>query len=201
MGTSWDHSTAIDNKESWDETIYSWKASNILGWSLSTVLGMYTSAFGVTKQQLMLGWERKINILPKYEWYYWAPTKILADGENKIDFKESKKVAANKDTSALMWSLMATDHSIEAFNKAIKTANETKTVTGITNATYGTHVMTCRVGGSQEQIEFGNKTIDALAGSIALTSGPEGVAIKSGGGSIQVLPAAIKIQAPTIEIG
>jgi len=201
MGTKWDHSTAIDDKKSWDETIYSWKASNILGWSLSTVLGMYTSAFGLTKQQLMLGFERKINVLQKYEWYYTQPTKVLCSGEGKIDLAETSKTTPSLQWRTLFTEFQSTTDERTALERSLKSTNTTETVVGKKTETYGTHVMTCLVGGSQEQIELGNKTIDALAGSIALTSGVQGVTIQSGGGRIQVLPAAITVTAPTINIG
>jgi len=197
MGTSWDHSKAIDEKESWDETINSWKASNILGWSLSTVLGMYTSAFGVTKQQLMLGWERKINVLQKYEWYYTQPTKVLCSGEGKIDLAATKK-----DSPSLQWRTLfteiqsTTEERISVENRA-KSIDTKETVVGQKTETYGTH--TLNVAESSTETVAMQKTINS-AMALALKGGVS-VTIQSGGSSIAMSTASIMLTAPTINIG
>ena len=197
MGTSWDHSSAIDAKKSWDETIYSWKASNILGWSLSTVLGMYTSAFGVTKQQLMLGWERKINVLQKYEWYYTQPTKVLCSGEGKIDLAATKK-----DTPSLQWRTLFTEFQSTTeerttLENSLKSANAKENVVGQKTETYGTH--TLNVAESSTETVAMQKTINS-AMALALKGGVS-VTIQSGGSSIAMSTASIMLTAPTINIG
>jgi len=196
MGTSWDHSSAIDEKESWDETIYSWKASNILGWSLSTVLGMYTSAFGVTKQQLMLGWERKINVLQKYEWYYTQPTKVLCSGEGKIDLAETSKTTPSLQWRTLFTEFQSTTDERTALEKSLKSINTKETVVGQKTETYGSHTLICEIGTSQE-----NVACKIITAEVAKVSGEINVAIQSGGASIAMSPASIILTAPTINIG
>jgi hypothetical protein len=197
MGTKWDHSTAIDDKKSWDETIYSWKASNILGWSLSTVLGMYTSAFGVTKQQLMLGFERKINVLQKYEWYYTQPTKVLCSGEGKIDLAATSKTTPSLQWRTLFTEFQSTTDERTALEGSLKSTNTTETVVGKKTETYGTHSLT--VAESSTETVAMEKTINSTM-ALNLTGGAS-VAISSGSVSIAMSPASIVLTAPTINIG
>lgn len=197
MGTKWDHSTAIDDKKSWDETIYSWKASNILGWSLSTVLGMYTSAFGVTKQQLMLGFERKINVLQKYEWYYTQPTKVLCSGEGKIDLAETSKTTPSLQWRTLFTEFQSTTDERTALEKSLKSTNTTETVVGQKTETYGTH--TLNVAETSTETVAMQKTINSTM-ALELKGGAS-VAISSGSVAIAMSPASIVLTAPTINIG
>ena len=188
------------NGDSWEESIALFKLSNVLGFNLSNVLGFYFSNYGFMKTQLMLGFERKINLAPKYEWYYSAPTKVLLHGENKIDMKEYLKASPSIKENGFTWMLAATQKSIDAFESTLKAAKEAKTIAGPSSTTCVGHTLTVTGGNSVEDIAV-NKEISALGGKIQLVSGVQGVLVQSGGGRVQVLPTAVTVSATVINLG
>lgn len=186
---------------SWEESIALFKLSNVLGFNLSNVLGFYFSNYGFMKTQLMLGFERKINMLYKYEWYLTQPTKVLVDGEGKIDLAKTSKVTPSLQWRTLFTATESATHDQAAAEKTLKSANTTETVAGIKTETYGTHTMTVTLGNSTEGIEVGNKSIAVLLGSIQLSAPAQGVELMAGGSSMQVLPASVTISGPIINLG
>ncbi|NCV01027.1 MAG: hypothetical protein EBV53_07570, partial [Proteobacteria bacterium] len=136
------------NGDSWEESIALFKLSNVLGFNLSNVLGFYFSNYGFMKTQLMLGLERKINLAPKYEWYYTAPTKVLVAGENKIDVGDYKKVRNYDWKIALKRAFTTSQDEIKAFNTDLKTANKNETIAGPSETTCASHTLTVNLGNS-----------------------------------------------------
>jgi hypothetical protein len=149
------------------------------------------------KQQLMLGWERKINMLNKYEWYYAQPTKVLMNGEGKIDLSNTKKETPNWDLFCLMWTVSTTQEEREVLAKIEKAGNSAENVANKKTETYGSH--TLNVAETSTETVAMQKTINS-AMALALKGGAS-VAIQSGGSSIAMSPASIMLTAPTINIG
>jgi len=205
MGTSWNSwqksQPEIQNTTSWEQSTFLWRASNILTWSLSTVVGFSQTFCGAIRSTVIIGRERKINFAEQFGWQWLKSYKVLMNGESKIDLEKNDYVCPKQAFKTLTRLHYFASSDIAGMEETTKHETEQKLVTGVKTETYGTHVLTCMVGGSDEHIEVGNKTIAALAGSIALTSGVQGVTIQSGGGRIQVLPTEISINAPTINIG
>ena len=198
MAIKWeDLATSFYNKASWDETVTLWKNSIVLGWYNSIVVAAYTTAFGALKFQFMLGGERKINVANKYEWYYAQPTKVLMNGEGKIDLVKTKKTTPSSELFALAWTVATNQHERDVLADILKAGNATETVVNTKTESYGTHVLNCAVGGSSEDVL--QKTITAEA-SLKL-SGSTSVAIQSGEVSIAMSPTSIMLTAPTINIG
>jgi len=185
---------------SWEESIALFKLSNVLGFNLSNVLGFYFSNYGFMKTQLMLGLERKINLAPKYEWYYTAPTKVLVAGENKIDIGDYKKVTPYDWKTALKRVFTTSQDQITAFTRDLKAANKAETIAGPSSTTCVGHTLNVTGGNSVEDIAL-NKEISALGGKIELVSGVQGILVQSGGGRVQVLPTAVTVSAPVINLG
>ncbi|HBB75108.1 MAG TPA: hypothetical protein DC048_11745, partial [Planctomycetaceae bacterium] len=70
MAVNWGQmAKSLFEGQTWEESVAIWKVSNVLGWSMSSIVGWYMCNYGMIKTQLMLGFERKINMLYKYEWY------------------------------------------------------------------------------------------------------------------------------------
>jgi len=153
---------------SWEESIALFKLSNVLGFNLSNVLGFYFSNYGFMKTQLMLGLERKINLAPKYEWYYTAPTKVLVAGENKIDIGDYKKVTPYDWKTALKRVFTTSQDQITAFTRELKAANKAETIAGPSSTTCMGHTLQVNALNSEETIALGTKTIKAPTGGITL---------------------------------
>lgn len=192
---------SVLQSDTWDESVAIWKLSNVLGWSESTVgawnmsnvMGFYMSNYGAIKTQLMLGWERKINLREKYEWYMTAPTKVLMEGEIKIDMKEYNKVAPAHQAYALKHVFTMSTQQITAFENTLKANKDTKTIAGPSSTTCVGHTLNVTpMGDSTETIALGNKTITATAGTVGLLApnAVTGIATLNGGGSTVVLNAA-----------
>lgn len=186
--------------KTWEESVAIWKLSNVLGWSMSTIAGWYMCNYGAIKTQLMVGFERKINILYKYEWYLTQPTKVLVDGEGKIDLAKTKKLTPSLQWRTLFTATESATDAQTAAEKELKSVNASETVAATKTESYGTHTMNVQVGSSVEDIAL-NKEINALAGKIALAAGVQGITALSGGGSVQVLPTAVTVSAPVINLG
>ena len=202
MAVNWGQmAKSLFEGQTWDESVAIWKVSNVLGWSMSSIVGWYMCNYGMIKTQLMLGLERKINLAYKYEWYLTAPTKVLVEGENKIDLAEYKKASPESNESALSWSLGAYEASIKTFEKNLKAAKEAKTIAGPSSTMCALHSLVVTSGNSTEEIDVGNKAIAALLGSIQLSAPAQGVELMAGGSSMQVLPASVTISGPVINLG
>lgn len=195
--------------QTWEESFAIWKISNVLGWSLSnvltwsssTIMGWYMCNYGAVKTQLMLGFERKMNFLQKYEWYYTAPTKVLLEGENKIDLKEMKKISPNDTNLALNWKYSASQVQIDAFEKSLKAAKETKTIGGPSSTSCVGHTLIVTGGNSTEMVNTGNKLISATAGTVQLLAPAQGIDLLAGASSMQLTPGAVTIAGPVINLG
>lgn len=185
--TQW---SSVINGTTWEESLSAWKLSN--------VMGGYISNYGALKTQLMIGFERKINMLNKYEWYMTQPTKVLLDGEGKIDLAKISKQTPWYNHVALMFTSKGSTHTVEALEKEVKAAAETKRVAGGTTETHGTHTMTVTLGNSTESIVVGNKNIMATA---VIIDAKTGVALSSGAGSIAISSASVAIAGPVINLG
>ncbi|NDC54026.1 MAG: hypothetical protein EBZ74_06960 [Planctomycetia bacterium] len=184
----------------WEESLSLSKLSNILGWSDSTVLGYYMSNYGFLKTQLMLGFERKINLASKYEWYMTAPTKVLMQGENKIDMKEYNKVAPVDQKYVLKHKLTMSQDEIEAFERNLKAFKDAKTVAGASSTTCASHTLTVNTGDSEETIALGAKIVNA-AGDVRI-SGLGGVTLMQSEASwLEVTAGGCTVTAPTINLG
>ncbi len=192
QSTSWfaQQFSSIIKGSTWLESLTFWKLSNVLGWYLSNYLAL--------KTQLMVGFERKINMLYKYEWYMTAPTKTLLNGETKIDLDKTKKLVPKLTHTALLFTSLGTSHSVEAAEKQVKAAAETKRIAGGTTETHGTHTMTVTLGNSTESIVVGNKNIMA---TVVIIDGKTGIALSSGAGSIAISTASVAISGPLINLG
>ncbi len=195
--------------QTWEENFEIWKISNVLGWSLSnvltwsssTIMGWYMCNYGLVKTQLMMGYERKINIREKYEWYMTAPTKVLLEGENKIDLKEMKKISPNDTHLGLSWIRTASEVQINSFEKALKTAKETKTIGGPSTTTCVGHTLNVTGGNSTETVVTGNKLISAAAGTLQLFAPAQGIDLLAGASSMQLMPGGVTIAGPVINLG
>ena len=183
---------SVLNGETWEESVGIWKISNILGW--------YMSNYGAIKTQLMLGFERKINMLYKYEWYLTQPTKVLVNGEGKVDLNNTKKVTPSLGWRTLFTTTESATRDQKSAENSLKSANSSETVAATKTESYGTHTMNVQIGSSVEDIAV-NKEISALGGKIQLVSGVQGVTAQSGGGRVQVLPTAVTVSAPVINLG
>lgn len=150
---------SIIKGSTWEESVSIWKLSNVLGWYMSNYLAI--------KTQLMVGLERKINMLYKYEYYMTAPTKVLLNGEKKVDIAEMRSVTPYSTKQALSWILAAKSQSITAFETDLKSAKSAVTNVGENKTTCGSHVLNATTG-STETIPLGSKTINANTGSITL---------------------------------
>lgn len=202
MAVNWGQmAKSLFEGQTWEESVAIWKVSNVLGWSMSSIVGWYMCNYGMIKTQLMLGFERKINMLYKYEWYLTQPTKVLVDGEGKIDLAKTRKVTPSLQWRTLFTATESATHDQAAAEKTLKSANTTETVAGIKTETYGTHTMTVTLGDSTEVINVGNKCIAVLLGSLQLSAPAQGVELMAGGSSMQVLPASVTISGPIINLG
>ena len=105
---------SVLKSETWEESLSIWKLSNVLGW--------YMSNYGAIKTQLMIGFERKINMLYKYEWYLTQPTKVLVDGEGKIDLAKTSKVTPSLQWRTLFTATESATHDQAAAEKTLKSA-------------------------------------------------------------------------------
>lgn len=179
--------------ETWEESLGIWKLSNVIGW--------YMSNYGFIKTQLMLGLERKINLASKYEWYLFAPTKVLMYGENKIDLKEYSKQGPSVKTYGLTWLLGASSCAIDTFESNLKAAKEAKAIAGSSSTTCVGHTLTVTGGNSVETIAAGNKTITAPVGSVELESVGGRVGLNGGGSSIVLNMANVIVSGPVINLG
>ena len=189
------------NGDSLEESIALFKLSNVLGFNLSNVLGIYFSNYGFMKTQLMLGFERKINLAPKYEWYLEAPTKVLVKGENKIDIGDYKKVTPYDWKTALKRVFTTSKDQITAFTRDLKAANKAETIAGPSSTTCASHTLTVNTGNSEETIALGAKIVNATAGDVRI-SGLGGVTLMQSEASwLEVTAGGCTVTAPTINLG
>jgi hypothetical protein len=195
--------------DTWDESVSIWKLSNVLGWSesfiaawsMSTVLGFYMSNYGAIKTQLMLGYERKINLLAKYEWYMTAPTKVLMEGEIKIDMKEYNKVAPVDQKYALSHKYTMSTDEVEAFERNLKAFKDAKTIAGPSSTTCMGHTLQVNALDSTETIAVGAKAIQATLGDVSI-AGLGGVTLMQSEASwLEVTAAGCTVNAPIINLG
>lgn len=140
-------------------------------------------------------------MLYKYEWYLTQPTKVLVDGEGKIDLAKTKKVTPSLQWRTLFTATESATQAQTAAEHSLKSANATETVAAVKTENYGTHILSVTLGSSTENVDLGSKAINALAGSISLVSGMQGVTAQAGGGRLQVLPASVTVSAPVINLG
>ncbi len=188
--TQW---SSIISGSTWEESLSAWKLSN--------VMGGYISNYGALKTQLMIGFERKINMLYKYEWYLTQPTKVLVNGEGKIDMAKSQKTSPYWESLGLIFSSSFQSRSVTYFADDIKKADEKKWVAAAAQMTVGTQNVTVTTGNSTETIAVGNKTITATVGSVAVTSEVEAVRLNGGGSSIVLNMANVIVSGPVINLG
>jgi len=199
MAVNWGQmAKSLFEGQTWEESVAIWKVSNVLGWSMSSIVGWYMCNYGMIKTQLMLGFERKINMLYKYEWYFTKPTKVLLNGEGKIDLEKISEQTPWYNHLGLMFTSLGSTHTVESLEKNVKAAAETKRITGGTTETHGTHTMTVTLGNSTESIAVGNKNIMATA---VIIDAKTGVALSSGAGSISISSTSIAIAGPVINLG
>jgi hypothetical protein len=184
--------------KTWEESVAIWKVSNVLGWSMSTIAGWYMCNYGAIKTQLMVGFERKINMLYKYEWYMTKPTKVLLNGEGKIDLEKISKTTPWYNHAGLMFTSLGSTHTVETLEKDVKAAAEVKRVTGGTTETHGTHTMTVTLGNSTESIALGNKNIMATT---VIVDAKTGIALSAGAGSVAISSASVTVSGPVINLG
>jgi hypothetical protein len=203
MAVNWGQmAKSLFEGQTWDESVAIWKVSNVLGWSMSSIVGWYMCNYGMIKTQIMLGFERKINMLYKYEWYYTQPTKVLVDGEGKIDLAKTKKVTPNLEWRTLFTATESATHDQTAAEKTLKSANATETVAGGKTESYGTHTMNVIVGGSTETITTGKKVITAMAQPIQLNAPAQGIDLIGGATSaISITGASVTVSGPVINLG
>ena len=149
----------------------------------------------------MIGFERKINMLYKYEWYLTQPTKVLVNGEGKIDMAKSQKTSPYWESLGLIFSSSFQSRSVTYFADDIKKADEKKWVAAAAQMTVGTQNVTVTTGNSTETIAVGNKTITATVGSVAVTSEVEAVRLNGGGSSIVLNMANVIVSGPVINLG
>lgn len=200
MAVNWGQmAKSLFEGQTWDESVAIWKVSNVLGWSMSSIVGWYMCNYGMIKTQLMLGFERKINMLYKYEWYLTQPTKVLLNGEGKIDLAKTAKITPSLQWRTLFTATESATHDQTAAEHSLKSANATETVAAIKTETYGTHNMTATTG-STENVPLGNKNIQAPTGAIVLEApminltGATGNSIALGmGGVMTITGTAINI--------
>ncbi len=188
--TQW---SSIISGSTWEESLSAWKLSN--------VMGGYISNYGALKTQLMIGFERKINMLYKYEWYMTKPTKVLLNGEGKIDLEKISKTTPWYNHAGLMFTSLGSTHTVETLEKVVKAAAEVKRIAGGTTEAHGTHTMNVTLGDSTETIVVGNKTITATVGSVAVTSEVGAVRLNGGGSSIVLNMANVIVSGPVINLG
>ena len=188
--------------KTWEESVAIWKVSNVLGWSMSTIAGWYMCNYGAIKTQLMVGFERKINILYKYEWYLTQPTKVLVDGEGKIDLAKTKKLTPSLQWRTLFTATESATDAQTAAEKELKSLNASETVAGGKTESYGTHTMNVIVGGSTETITTGKKVITAMAQPIQLNAPAQGIDLIGGATSaISITGASVTVSGPVINLG
>ena len=185
--TQW---SSIISGSTWEEALSAWKLSN--------VMGGYISNYGALKTQLMIGFERKINMLYKYEWYMTKPTKVLLNGEGKIDLEKISKTTPWYNHAGLMFTSLGSTHTVETLEKDVKAAAEVKRVTGGTTETHGTHTMTVTLGNSTESIALGNKNIMATT---VIVDAKTGIALSAGAGSVAISSASVTVSGPVINLG
>jgi len=201
MGVNWgDMAKTLFEGATWEESFSIWKLSNVLGWSVSSVGGWYMSNYGLIKTQLMLGLERKINYAYKYEWYLTAPTKVLVEGEKKIDLKELRDIRPESNQLTLSWCLSASKSKIEAFETELKAAKKADTVAGEDSKTCGSHSLTATTG-STENIPLGSKTIQAPTGSITMESPMISLTGATGNSFALAMGGAVTMTGTVINIG
>lgn len=145
----------------------------------------------------MLGWERKINVANKYEWYYSQPTKVLMDGEGKIDLQKTKKTTPSSELFALAFTVATNQHERDVLADIKKAGNATEIVANTKTETYGTHAL--NVAESSTETVAMQKTINSTM-ALELKGGAS-VAISSGSVAIAMSPTSIVLTAPTINIG
>ena len=188
--TQW---SSFINGSTWEESLSAWKLSN--------VMGGYISNYGALKTQLMIGFERKINMLYKYEWYMTQPTKVLLNGEGKIDLEKISKQTPWYNHVALAFTSSGSKHTVETLEKGVKAAAETKRIAGGTTETHGTHSMTVTLGDSTESIQVGSKIIETPIGDVRLT-GTGGVTLMQSEASwLEVVATGCTVNAPIINLG
>jgi hypothetical protein len=177
----------------WQESLGIWKLSNVLGW--------YMSNYGALKTQLMIGFERKINMAWKYEYYMAAPTKTLLYGENKIDMAKSKKATPYWESLGLIFSASFQSRSVKYFADDIKKADETKWIAAVSTMTVGKQNVTVTIGDSTETINVGAKVIEATVGDVRI-AGSLGVTLMQSEGSwLEVTADGCTVTAPIINLG
>lgn len=202
MAVNWGQMAETElNGDSWQESIALFKLSNVLGFNLSNVLGFYFSNYGFMKTQLMLGLERKINLAWKYEWYLAQPTKVLVNGEGKIDMDKSKKATPYWESVGLVFSSTFQSRSVKYFADDVKKADEKKWIAATSQMTTGTQNVTVTTGDSAETIAVGDKTITATLGGVMMT-GMQGVTLMQSEGSwLEITAAGCTVTAPVINLG
>ncbi|NBU41624.1 MAG: hypothetical protein EBS51_12670 [Planctomycetia bacterium] len=188
--TQW---SSIISGSTWEESLSAWKLSN--------VMGGYISNYGALKTQLMIGFERKINMLYKYEWYMTKPTKVLLNGEGKIDLEKISKTTPWYNHAGLMFTSLGSTHTVETLEKGVKAAAEEKRIAGGTTETHGTHTMNVTLGNSTESIAVGAKVIEAPLGDVRI-AGLGGVTLMQSEASwLEVTAAGCTVNAPIINLG
>jgi hypothetical protein len=201
MGTSWNSwqksQPEIQNTTSWEQSTFLWRASNILGWSLSTVVGLSNTFCGAARQTTILGPERKINAAEQFNWQWLKSYKVMLRGQELIDLEKVENANPNQVFLSFFNCSKTARTELKTAENDIKALSTTETVGSTKTETYGTHLLSCAVGGSTEDVL--QKTITAEA-SLKL-SGRTSVAIQSGGVSIAMSPTSLMLTAPTINIG
>jgi len=188
--TQW---SSIISGSTWEESLTAWKLSN--------VMGGYISNYGALKTQLMIGFERKINMLYKYEWYLTQPTKVLVNGEGKIDMAKSQKTSPYWESLGLIFSSSFQSRSVTYFADDIKKADEKKWVAAAAQMTVGTQNVTVTTGNSTETIAVGAKVIEATLGDVRI-GGVQGVTLMQSEASwLEVTAAGCTVNAPIINLG
>jgi len=185
--TQW---SSIISGSTWEESLSAWKLSN--------VMGGYISNYGALKTQLMIGFERKINMLYKYEWYMTKPTKVLLNGEGKIDLEKISKTTPWYNHAGLMFTSLGSTHRVDTLEKGVKAAAEEKRIAGGTTETHGTHTMNVTLGNSTESIALGNKNIMATT---VIVDAKTGIALSAGAGSVAISSASVTVSGPVINLG
>lgn len=184
--------SSIISGSTWEESLSAWKLSN--------VMGGYISNYGALKTQLMIGFERKINMLYKYEWYLTQPTKVLVNGEGKIDMAKSQKTSPYWESLGLIFSSSFQSRSVTYFADDIKKADEKKWVAAAAQMTVGTQNVTVTTGDSSETIVVGAKIVEAT-GDVRI-SGLQGVTLMQSEASwLEVTAGGCTVTAPTINLG
>ena len=194
MGVDWGQmAESFFEGSAWEESFSISKLSNVLGW--------YWSAYGALKTQLMIGMERKINFLPKYEWYYMKPTKVLLNGEGKIDLAKISSTTPWYHHVALTLTSQCSTKTIKTLEENVTAAEKRTKIAGGTTETHGTRTISVTLGNSVETILEGNKQIVAVSGAIQFIAPVQGIDLGAGASSLQLLPAAVTISGPIVNIG